>query len=460
MTPREIDVSRIVEERSLNGFNYRLIAVSWLLTIFDGFDLSIAAFAAPYMRDDMGLEPNQLANILSSGLLGTFLGAILFASISDRIGRRPVLLGCSVAFALLTIAMGFAPSYEWLVVLRFFDGIAIGAVIPIAWALNSEYVPRRMRATVVTIIMVGYSIGISGAGPITVLLEPTVGWRGLFIVGGAGSLVAATILFFALPESIRWLTGQPGQQRRLIAVLGKLGHDTRDLSISDRFVLSDEPAEQTSKPHVRELFAGWLKFATPAIWLAYTASSIAVYYVNGWGPIILEELDFSRNTAALATAFGGIMGSVAGLAVMRFTDRYGPVMALFYPALLLPLLLVLGLVPLSHTAVLVLSMTVLAFVGGMTFCIISIIAPVYPTRIRATGSGWASSIGKLGGVLGPIFGGWMLASGLPIIRSFAALAIMPALVVIAVVGILLAKRHFAQKAPAPDAPAAEAAVAA
>ncbi|WP_066560320.1 MFS transporter [Croceicoccus bisphenolivorans] len=440
MTGRTVDISGIIENRSLNGFNYRLIAASWLLTIFDGFDLSLAAFAAPYLRDDLALDPNQLANILSAGLLGTFFGAVVFASISDRIGRRPVLIGCSFAFGLLTVAMGFAPSYPWLVAIRFLDGIAIGAVIPIAWALNSEYVPKGLRATVVTIIMVGYSIGISGAGPMTVWLEPMVGWRGLFIVGGLGSLVAAAILFAVLPESIRWLTVKADNGQSIVRVLGKLGVDTRDMRSDDHFILSDEPDAATRKVRISDLFAGWLKFATPAIWLAYAASSIAVYYVNGWGPIILEELAFDRKTAALATAFGGIMGSVAGLAIMRFTDRLGPVMVLFYPLLLLPLLLILGLAPLPQQAVLWLAIVAIAIVGGMTFSVVSIIAPVYPTRVRASGSGWASSIGKLGGVLGPIFGGWMLASNLPIIRSFALLALMPALVLLSVIGILIARR--------------------
>ena len=440
-TAPAIDVAQVVENRRLNLFNYKLIAASWILTVFDGFDLSIAAFAAPYMRDDMGLGPNQLANILSAGLLGTVIGAIVFSSISDRVGRRPVLLGCSFAFGLLTLAMGFAPSYEWLVAIRFLDGIAIGAVVPIAWALNSEYVPKRLRATVVTVIMVGYSVGTSGAGPITVFLEPHFGWRGLFIFGGLGSILAAGLLVATLPESIRWLVLRGGRKPRVRAILGLLGQDTSRISQSADFVLGDEADISVRKTRFSDLFAGWLRYATPLIWLAYTAAIIAVYYVNGWGPIILEELGFDRTTAAMATAFGGVMGSVAGLAIMRFTDRFGYVTVLFYPTLLVPILLVLGLVPLSQDAVLILAMVALALIGGMTFAVLSIIAPLYPTPIRASGSGWANSVGKLGGVLGPIFGGWMLASEMPIIRSYALLALMPAIVIAAMFAIMAAKRR-------------------
>lgn len=453
MSDRTVDVSQVIENRRLNGFNFRLILASWIITVFDGFDLSIAAFAAPYMRDDMGLAPSELANVLSAGLLGTVIGALVFSSISDRIGRRPVLIGCSVAFGLLTVAMGFAPSYEWLVAIRFLDGVAIGAIVPIVWALNSEYVPRRLRATVITVIMVGYSVGTSGAGPITVVLEPLVGWRGLFIWGGIGSLAAAMILLFTLPESIRWLVVKGDRQARVAAILGKLSGKSADYSSADRFVLGDEVQTTTRDSRLRDLFSGWLAWATPLVWLAYTAASVAIFYVNGWGPIIFEGMGFDRDTGALATAFGGVMGSVAGLLLMRFTDRHGPVTVLFYPILLLPVLLVLGLVPLSQNAILILAMAVLALIGGMTFVLLSIIAPLYPTSIRARGSGWAQSVAKLGAVLGPIFGGWMSESGMPIIKGYAIIAVVPAIVIACTLGILAARKRAAsaEGAPAGDA---------
>ncbi|MDB5683142.1 MAG: putative aromatic acid transporter [Sphingomonas bacterium] len=187
---------------------------------------------------------------------------------------------------------------------------------------------------------------------------------------------------------------------------------------------------QPRRTAFRELFAGRLAIITPLLWLGFTFSSIAIYFVNGWGPIVLEAMQYDRRTAALATAFGGIMGSAAGLAIMRVTDRRGPVTVLFYPIFLLPLLLVLGLVPLAPQRVLILAMTVLMLIGGMHFAFLSIIGTLYPTAVRGSGSGWASSVGKLGGVLGPILGGVILSSGMPVIRSYLVLAICPAVVLL------------------------------
>jgi AAHS family 4-hydroxybenzoate transporter-like MFS transporter len=427
-TPRTFDVAKLIEGRRFDGFNIRLVAISWLITVFDGFDLSVAAFTAPYMRDELGLTTAQLANIFSAGLLGMTLGGLLFSPLSDRIGRRPVVIGTAFGFGILTMATAFAPNYPALLVLRLLDGFAIGGMVPIAWALNVEFVPKHLRATVVTVIMVGYSVGTSGAGPMTVALEPLVGWRGMFLVGGVGSILAASLLLLWLPESVRLLVSKnmkPAQTARLVNRLDPVAN----ARATDSFILGDEPIAPR-KTAFRELFAGRLAVITPLLWLGFTFSSIAIYFVNGWGPIVLEAMHYDRRTAALATAFGGIMGSAAGLAIMRLTDRHGPVTVLFYPTLLLPMLLVLGLVPLAPQTVLILAMTVLMLIGGMHFAFLSIIGTLYPTAIRGSGSGWASSVGKLGGVFGPILGGVILSSGMPVIRSYLVLAICPAIVLL------------------------------
>lgn len=438
MTAQAIDVAALIERRPIDGFNIRLIAISCLITIFDGFDLSIAAFTAPYMRDELALTTGQIANILSAGLFGMMIGGLLFSPLSDRIGRRPVVIGTALGFGLLTIATGFAPSYGWLVGLRFLDGLAIGGMVPIAWALNVEFVPKRMRATVVTIIMIGYSIGTSGAGPVTVMLEPAIGWRGLFVAGGIGSLMAAGLLALWLPESIRLLVTRRWRPAKTAALVRRLdpgcgaGPDTR-------FMLGDEQS-MPQRTRLADLFAGPLRWATPLIWLAFVASSIAIYFVNGFGPILLEAMGFDRRTAALAIALGGILGGFAGLAVMRLTDRLGPVTTLLYPLALLPATMILGLLPLSPALRLVLAMAVLTFTGGMHFAVMSIIGTLYPTAVRGAGSGFASSIGKLGGVFGPILGGALLATGMPPERSFAFLATSPLLVLIACAALVRVTR--------------------
>ena len=168
--PRTLDVARLIDGRKLGPFNYRLIALSWLITVFDGFDMMMISFTAPYMRDELGLDKIMLGNIFSAGMAGMMIGGFAFAYLGDRLGRRKTIISAAFAFGILTTATAFAGTYEHLLILRFLDGVAIGGMLPLAWALNIEYVPNKMRSTVVTIIMVGYSVGTAIAGPVTVWL--------------------------------------------------------------------------------------------------------------------------------------------------------------------------------------------------------------------------------------------------------------------------------------------------
>src|ERR1700691_4460798 len=182
---RTIDVSAIINGRRLNGFNYGLVVLSWFINVFDGVDMMMVSFTAPYMRDEFGLSKMMLGRVFSAGLVGMMLGGFFFSFLADRIGRRPTVVAAAFGFGVLTSATALAASYNALLALRFLDGLAIGGMLPLAWALNIEFVPVRMRSTIVTIIMMGYSFGTAVAAPMTNWLAPRYGWQGVYLVGGA-----------------------------------------------------------------------------------------------------------------------------------------------------------------------------------------------------------------------------------------------------------------------------------
>lgn len=439
-SPRTIDVARVIDERRLDRFNYLLILLSWLITVFDGFDMMMISFTASYMRDELGLDKLMLGNIFSAGILGMMIGGFAFSYIGDRVGRRRTIVAAAFAFGILTLATAFARSYEALLVLRFADGFAIGGMLPLAWALNIEFVPKRMRATVITIIMMGYSLGSSMAGPITVWLAPHYGWEGVFVFGGAGTLVCAVALALWLPESIRFLTSKRLKPELIAATLNRLSPQL-GARPDDRFELGDERAD-TGNFTVAKLFQGRLAILTPLLWAGYIMSTLAVYFKANWGPIVYEDLAFSRETAAYVSSFSGLMGAVLGLALMRFTDRFGPFAVAVYPLCAAPVLFLVGMVPMDPQVFLWLSVISTTFVGGAHFGILSIASIFYPSAIRANGGGWATSIAKLGGICGPIIGAYVLSSGMPIVRSFAILAVCPAILAACAIGIgLIVRRH-------------------
>lgn len=452
--PRSIDIAGFINGRKLGGFNYKLIALSWLITVFDGFDMMMISFTAPWMRDELALDTLMLGHIFSAGLFGMMVGGFAFAYIGDRIGRRQTIICAAFAFGILTTATAFARSYEALLVLRFLDGFAIGGMLPLAWALNIEYVPAKMRSTVVTVIMMGYSLGTALAGPVTVWLAPTWGWEGVFVFGGVCTLICAVGLLLWLPESIRFLASK-GQKPEVIATILNKIDPTLKAVPTDKFVLSDEK-QDTGNFTVGKLFKADLKWLTPLLWFGYIASTLAVYFKANWGPIVYEDLSFSRETAAYVSSISGMLGALLGLLLMRFTDRMGPYAVAVFPLVAFPLLLMVGLIPLPPTTFLILSVASTSFVGGAHFGILSIAGVYYPSAIRANGAGWATSVAKIGGIAGPIIGAYVLASGMPIVRSFAILAVCPAILAVCALGIgAVIKRRNAVPAPGVLATAAE-----
>lgn len=444
--PRSIDIAAIIDGRKLGGFNYKLIALSWLITVFDGFDMMMISFTAPWMRDELALDTLMLGHIFSAGLFGMMLGGFAFAYIGDRIGRRQTIISAAFIFGLLTTATAFARSYEALLVLRFLDGFAIGGMLPLAWALNIEYVPAKLRSTVVTVIMMGYSLGTAMAGPVTIWLAPTWGWEGVFIFGGVGTLICATGLLLWLPESVRFLASKGRKPETIAATLNKID-PTLHAAPTDNFILSDEKRD-TGHFTIGKLFKNDLKWLTPLLWIGYIASTLAVYFKANWGPIVYEDLHFSRETAAYVSSISGMLGAGLGLVLMRFTDRIGPYAVAVYPMIAFPLLLAVGFIPMGETLFLIVSVASTSFVGGAHFGILSIAGVFYPSAIRANGAGWATSIAKIGGIAGPIIGAYVLASGLPIVRSFAILALCPALLALCAMGIgAVVRRRTATAAP-------------
>jgi len=430
---RTIDVSALIDGRRLSAFNYRLIVLSWLITVFDGFDMMMIGFTAPYMRDEFGLSKLMLGRVFSSGLLGMMIGGFFFSYLGDRIGRRPTIIFAALAFGALTTATAFAGSYEALLAFRFLDGLALGGMLPLAWALNIEFVPRRMRSSVVTVIMMGYSLGTAIAAPVTNALAPQDGWQAVYLAGGMGTLACALALWAALPESIRLLVTRQLDPARIVSILRRLEPAT-DATTADRFVLSDEPPAEP-KFRVTQLFRGDLRLITPLLWVGYIASSFAIYFAASWGPSVLEELHFPRSTSALVSSAGGLLGAVAGLLLMRFTDRIGAVAVACYPIVAIAVLLVQGFDLVPHPLFLATVMLSGLLLGGAHFGILSIAGIYYPSAIRASGGGWATSVAKVGGILGPVVGAAVLASGLPILRSYALLAVCPAILCLCAIGI-------------------------
>jgi AAHS family 4-hydroxybenzoate transporter-like MFS transporter len=423
---RTLDVSAFFAGLHITPFHKWLMFLSCLVTFFDGLDFALISYTLPYIREQMELTPNLMGQVSAAAVLGQMIGSLGGSYAGDVLGRRPVILICTVLSALLTFATGLAQTPEMLVVLRFLGGLAIGGLLAPAWAINLEAMPAGRRATAVAIIMLGFSLGGAAAAPITNFLAPVYGWEMVFYTCGVLTLVLALVLQFTLPESTRWLVAT-GAAREKIAPLLKRFDPTLDADAYSAFTLSDERKTTDSRSPLTkfvELFHGALLFITPLIWVAYFCSSVAMYFKASYGVQYLEALGLDRTDAAWLGSIGGLSGAVAGVLLLRFTEGRGPAWIALAPLFAAPAALAIGMGltdgPLFIPVVLFGSI----MLGAGHAAIISMTGFYYPSPIRSTGGGWASFMAKIGSTLASYFGAYFLISRAAVLESYVLSAVV------------------------------------
>jgi len=414
-----IDVSPGIGSERLSRLTIRLVLLSALVMIVDGYDLSVVAYAGPYLAPVFHLDTITLGRLFSSGVAGTLLGSLTFGHAADRIGRRSCIVVATASFGVLTLAQAFPQNYGQLMVLRFIDGVALGGAIPLVWANSTEFVPKRYRATIVTLIMLGYGLGVGVSGPLSVALIPRFGWSSVFWAGGALGVLATFLLYLALPESPRFLEMRRQQPQRVPGY------------------------------SITPLFKGELRKITPLLWIAYIASSMSTYYLTFWGPRVYEGLGYARSSAAWLMSMNSLAGAIGAVTLMRFTDRVGVISVAVFPGLAVPLLIVAGYAHVGQMELAFLVALLTVFLGGGHYGITSTVGTFYPTAYRATGTGWAASMAKLGSIAGPWIGGYVLSSTLPLQRTFAVMAICPAVMSVCLCAISLAQRDAMRRTSGP-----------
>jgi AAHS family 4-hydroxybenzoate transporter-like MFS transporter len=344
------------------------------------------------------------------------LGALSFGPVADRFGRKPVIVACTLFYGIVTLATSQADSGASLAVLRFLAGLGFGGVMPNAIALTAEYAPERRRSTMITIMFCGFPIGASIAGFATVPILPIFGWRGVFVLAGVMPLLLAPALAFLLPESIRHLIihgGEPGQVRNLLA---RINPQLRFASNAN-FIIREERAPGLPVVH---LFRQGRALATVLLWIVFFMSLIDIYLLTSWLPTVFHNAGITISLSVIATAVFQGGGVVASLALGSFVDRFGA-----YRVLTLVYLLgaaCVAMLGFSHSISTIMACTFFAgagILGGQTGAN-ALAASFYPTYIRSTGVGWALGIGRIGSIVGPIFGGIMLSMHLPLTTVFLA----------------------------------------
>jgi len=462
-TGRLLDVAAFLEGLGMTRFHTRLLVISCLVTFFDGLDFSLIAFTLPYLRDEMNLTDAMIGYVSAAAFVGQMIGSLIGSYIADILGRRPVILWCTVFGAALTFVTGFAQTPETLIALRFLGGIAIGGLLAPAWSINIETMPSGKKATAVTIIMLGFSAGGAAAGQVTNFIAPMHGWEGVFFFCGGMTALLAVVLQFVLPESVRWMTAKGKPMDRIVPMLKRFA-PAADLGGYTGVMLSDEgKVSRKESPWAKfyELFRGSLAIITPIIWATYFCSSFAIYLKSSFGLLFLEELGIARGTAANLSSIGGLTGAIAGVFLLGFTEKRGPVWIALAPLLGIPAALAIGWGLDSGPLFIPLVLFGSIMVGTGHAAVISLTTIYYPSAVRSTGGGWASFMAKFAAVAAPILGAhYFLADKAAVLDGYVFTGLCLAGVVVGILALAFFARRLHAERQADAAVAAEAAEAA
>jgi MFS transporter, AAHS family, 4-hydroxybenzoate transporter len=355
----------------------RTVALCSLASMLDGFDIQALGLSIPGMAKEFGTHPTALTMAVTASLIGMALGAMTLGPLGDRFGRKPMIVAFLLLIGTTTVAAAMVRDPMTLAVIRFFSGLGMGAVLPVAIAVVAETAPPERRTALVTLMVACSPIGSFIAGFVAPLVEPVHSWRGVFGVGGAATLLAAGLVWIALPKPA-----------------------------------ASPPSPL--KPALSSLFVPEYRARTLLLWAIFGINLFVTYSLISWLPTLLASAGWAKADAQRATGLMALGGLCGGMLIAWAADkgRAVPVLATTYAlTALLFILFVIG--PGGKPAWMVLLTLVGAGAMGAQMATGSFSATFYPGAIRATGLGWSGGIGRIGAIIGPLVMAGLLKAAVP-----------------------------------------------
>ncbi len=437
---KKLDVSAFIQQSPFNRFHLRLLLIGFLLVLCDGYDVAVYGSIVPALMHDWKITPVEAGAIASYSLFGMLFGAIVFGMLADRWGRKRVVFLTVLIFSVFTALCGFAVGPKSFSAFRFIAGLGLGGILPNAIALLTDYSPLKLRTTIATIVLCGYSLGGILAPLFSILLIPHFGWESV-LWAAAAPLLLLPLAYRHTPESTFVLIRQ-GRRQELFDLLAKIDPGKALDRTSEPF----EAEVSQAKLPLTDLFRDHRGLSTVMFSLAILFHLILGYGLINWLPKLMLDTGFNMKsslTFLIVLQCGAIVGT---LVLGRLADRYGSrnvLIPLYLSGAVAMLLLGVNKDPFWMYVLVAIAG---APVVGAQNLVQVYMSQYYPVYVRSTALGTTSSIGRIGGMLGPLIGGLLLSLSLPIQSVFMAFAIPG---VCSALAIAMVRTRHAQNAAGP-----------
>lgn len=408
-----------LERLPVGSFHYKLLIVTGLGWLFDSMDTGLISFVLPVLAKEWSLTPDQVGWIGSVGLIGMALGAVLAGTIADKFGRKNVFAATVILYSVATGLCAVAWSYESLLVFRFFVGFGLGGELPVAATLMSEYAPSALRGRFIVLLESFWGVGWLVAALISYVLIPKFGWHIAFIIGALPALYVFLIRLH-MPESIRYLIskGRVNEAREIILTLEE------KLRVESKPFDKDFVDEATPifKLNVFTLWKPTFRTRTIMLWLAWFGIVFSYYGIFMWLPSIV----FAQGFEVVKTFEYVLIMTLAQLpgyfAAAWLVDVIGRRLTLSSFLLMSGICAYFFGNAATASGILMWGAAMSFFNLGAWGVIYTYTPELYPTAIRALGSGWAAGFGRIGGMIAPMLVGVLLFNNVPMNLIFVMFA--------------------------------------
>lgn len=402
------DISRVIDEGVWSNYQKLAVLIAALAIILDGFANQALALSIPMLVKMWHVKRDDFTIVSIMGYAGMAVGTILFGMIGDKRGRRPTLMGCVLLFALPTVIIAFISSVPPLIILRFIGGMGLGGCMPNAAALLAEVTPAKSRPVAVTSGIVGIPIGGTVGGFIAAGV-PAEQWQNLYLMAGLIPIAIALIMFFVLPESPRYLAVRENRKADLVKLMARFGNPI------DPALPAVDSLDKPAKINVglSALFSKEYARDTIGLWGAMFFTLLSVYGVVNWLPAILAEAKYPgpmTGTGLMWFNLGGIVAALGGAACFNRFGSKAALVVLAVGAILSSVwLYTIPLDPTADSTTLLAALTLQGgFINGVQTTMYALAAFVYVTEMRGAGVGWAVGIGRIGSIISPLVGVYLL----------------------------------------------------
>ena len=440
-----VDVQALIDEHPLSSWQWLVFGMCFIIVLLDGFDTAAIGYIAPSLIKEWGVTKPMLGPVLSAALFGLAGGALGAGPVADRLGRKSVLVISVLIFGLASLASSFAGSLSELSALRFVTGLGLGAAMPNAVTLVSEYSPSARRSMLTNLMFCGFPLGAALGGFLAARMIPQWGWQSVLKLGGAAPLLLVLALLFLLPESVRFMVTRRHSVEKIRAALVHIAGAS--VHRYERFTLSETRVVTNERGGLALILDRPYRLGTLMLWVAYFMGLVIFYSLINWMPILFKEAGLEPRTATLVSALFPL-GGVGAVFFGWLMDRMEPnrLLAICFGLTSLAIWSIGQLV--DQIGLLMMGVFVAGVLMNTSQSSLAALATgFYPTKGRATGVAWMMGVGRFGGIAGSFLVAQLSTQDMGIRSVFAIIAI-PAVIAAAALWI---KRNADGQTRNPDA---------